>query len=99
MGNPDLKVEETRALIAKIRQHADATETLVPLARGRVAVRTMQHSQIADVTDQLAPALDEVVKFHVARLRDFADRTEQAVAAFIRQEDASAAQLKQAQPR
>ncbi|MFC3964397.1 hypothetical protein [Nocardia jiangsuensis] len=99
MGDPDLKVEETRALIAKIRQHADATATVTPLARGLVAVETMQHSQIADVTDQLAPALDEVVQFHVTRLRDFADRTEQAVAAFMRQEEASAAQLEQAQPR
>ncbi|WP_067647182.1 hypothetical protein [Nocardia harenae] len=99
MGDPDLKVEETRALIAKVRQHADATATVIPLARGLVAVETMRESQIADVTDQLAPALDEVVNYHVTRLRDFADRTEQAVAAFVRQEDASAAELRQARPR
>ncbi|WP_067472196.1 hypothetical protein [Nocardia amamiensis] len=96
MSELELDPVKTREMAGTVRGHADAVQQLTPLARGIVAVGTMQNSQVADSVDQIAAALDKVVKYHAEQLINFADVTDTAVVEFVNRDQAWAAGLREA---
>lgn len=96
MSDLDLDPEKAREMARTVRGRGDAVSGLEPLAAGLVAAPTLEGSEIGTTVDAIAAALDKVVDYHARGLRAFADLADATVAEFVSQDQAFAANLREA---